>query len=219
MKAVALFSGGVDSTVMLWKLRSDGIDVSVVSFNYYRRNSREIEACRRILGLIPHEESVEIEMPFLREFSDLPPSVQTDLTVRLGNPEPVFIPFRNIIFYSAAAHIATQLRASIIVGGHTLEDQANLPDASGGYIEKLNSILGASVDNKLRIVAPLHELRKTDVVRLGMTLGAPLHLTWSCWAVGDEHCGVCPGCMSRKRAFEAAGYADPTTYLERYVPI
>jgi len=214
-KAVALFSGGIDSTVMLWRLVSEGWRLILLSFNYHRRNPREIEAAQRIAQLCPHEESLTIDLPILRELFDFDHEVRARWEEKLNNPPTILIPYRNLIFYSLAAHVASQKEVEVVAGGHTLEDQTRLPDASTKYIKRLNETLDESLHKSaVRVYAPLIELDKTAVVRLGMRLGAPLELTWSCWAAMNEHCGQCPGCKARRRTFNAAGYADSTKYLD-----
>ena len=215
VRVLVLFSGGVDSTVALWKTLSEGNEAFLLNIQYHRRNPREFEAALRIASMCSNEGMITVEMPFLKEIYDYEDETKQYWMKMLNNPLTIMAPFRNIIFYSVAAHIASQIRAEKIIGGHVKEDTSNLPDANPRYLESLNEILSASLGvEAVKIEAPLIDLTKVEVVKLGMKLNAPLDYTWSCWASGPGHCGKCPGCVTRQRVFREAGYRDRTTYLE-----
>ena len=214
-RVLILFSGGVDSTVALWKTLSEGHEVTLLNIQYHRRNPREFEAALRIASMCRNSGMITVELPFLKEIYDYEEPVKQYWMKRLNNPVTVMAPFRNIIFYSVAAHMASHIRAEKIIGGHVKEDTTTLPDANPAFIQRLNNLLAESLGvEEIKVEAPLIHMTKVEVVRLGMELKAPLNLTWSCWASGPGHCGKCPGCTTRKRVFREAGYEDKTTYLE-----
>jgi len=215
-KAILLFSGGIDSTVALWKMLSEGWRVYLLNINYHRRNPKEIEAAMKIAAMCRNEGMITINLPFLREIYDYEEPVKAKLMQKLKNPPTIMAPFRNIILYSIAAHVATQLEVETIAGGHIREDTEILQDATPEYIETLNKTLKQSLDieETPKITTPLINLTKPQVIQLGTKLKAPLEKTWSCWASGPGHCGKCPGCQKRKQAYQQAGQKDPTTYLE-----
>ncbi|MEM1964685.1 MAG: 7-cyano-7-deazaguanine synthase [Candidatus Caldarchaeum sp.] len=215
MKTVALLSGGIDSTVMAWKLHSEGHTIVPITFLTYRRNPREVEAVKKIAGLISQNPLRIVDMSFLREIVDHPQHVRETIMHAAANLPTVVIPYRNMLFYSAAAHVACLEEANNVAGGHTFEDVVTIPDVGHDFFRQLESLLHRSMPHiQLRILAPLMELRKVDVLRLGFELGAPLDLTWSCWSILDKHCGKCPGCLARKESFKLAGIRDETDYAE-----
>ncbi len=214
-RVIVLFSGGIDSTVMLWKLIAEHWNPVILGINYYKRNPREIEAAERITRLCEYEDLITLDLTFVRELFDFEPHLRDRWMEILASPPSVMAPFRNVIFYSIAAHMAIQYEAEAVAGGHTLEDQTNLPDANISYLARLNELLDESLGiSAVRIIAPLIRLTKPQIVRLGARLGAPLSLTWSCWKMEQKHCGHCPGCQSRRQAFREAGQRDETQYLE-----
>jgi len=112
-----------------------------------------------------------------------------------------------------AGSFAEEIGADAIVGGHNKDDEKLFADVSPRFFSALQSALRSASPvlqkNKLSIVRPLFRLTKPKVVKLAQSLGVPLELTWSCQRDGSEHCWECDGCVSRKRAFDAAGVSDP----------
>ncbi|MEM3031866.1 MAG: 7-cyano-7-deazaguanine synthase [Nitrososphaerota archaeon] len=216
-RAVALFSGGIDSTTLVWKLKAEGWELILLSFNTYRRNPREIAAADNIARLAHPLEYLVQDLGILREIYDFPSDQRLAIDMNLKTPPTILIPYKNIVYYSLAAHLASQLGATVLAGGHTLEDQSTLPDASRKYLNNVESLLNESLSYpRIRLITPLIGMSKPQIVRLGVELGAPLQLTWSCWATGEVHCGTCVGCLNRIKAFREAGVADGTEYLAWY---
>jgi len=216
MRTVALLSGGIDSTVMLWKLLKEGHKIIPLTILTYRRNPREVEAVERIAAYATKEPLRIYDLSFLTEIYDFPP-IFKEQVYRI-NPElpNIVIPYRNIIFYAVAAHIALLTEAENVAGGHTAEDVERIPDAAPEFFHDLERILMKSFPYRnLKILTPLTGLSKVEVVRLGMELEAPLHLTWSCWSTKEKHCGECPGCLRRHLTFREVGYSDKTDYLKK----
>ncbi|MEM4343207.1 MAG: 7-cyano-7-deazaguanine synthase [Candidatus Caldarchaeum sp.] len=213
MKTAALLSGGLDSTVMLWKLIHEGHQVIPLTFITYRRNERELEAVKRITSQAACGELRIIDTSFLREVVDFPEPFKQRI---LSQETPtILIPLRNIIFYSIAAHIAIYEEADAVAGGHTSEDLSRMPDVGPVFVDVLEKIFKISAPfSCVRVLTPLIDMTKVEVVKLGVKLNAPLSLTWSCWSVLDKHCGKCPGCLSRKAVFANAGLVDGTEYAE-----
>ncbi|MCS6769567.1 MAG: 7-cyano-7-deazaguanine synthase [Candidatus Caldarchaeum sp.] len=211
MKTVALLSGGIDSTVMLWKLKHEGHEIIPLTFLTYRRNTREVEAVKGIASSATNKELRIIDVSFLREVVDFPQSLKDKLS---SETPTVLIPFRNIIFYSAAAHIALYENAENVAGGHTVED-LRIPDVGNQFVEELEKLLKMSAPfSRVKVLTPLIGMNKKEVIKLGSSLNAPLTATWSCWGVLDKHCGRCPGCVARRAGFAAAGLVDETEYAE-----
>ncbi|MHC1579741.1 MAG: 7-cyano-7-deazaguanine synthase, partial [Candidatus Alkanophagales archaeon] len=116
---------------------------------------------------------------------------------------------------SLASAYAEVLRAHAIFTGFNAEEAASYPDNSEDFVERFNATLEfavASFSKPPVVITPLVRLLKPQIVRLGVEVGAPLELTWSCYLGGERHCGVCEACVRRKNAFRAAGVEDPTDY-------
>ena len=126
-----------------------------------------------------------------------------------------YVPFRNAHFLSVAVSWAEVLGAEKIYIGAVEQDSSGYPDCRSAYYEAFNRVIQAGTkEGKIEIVTPLIHLRKVEIVRLGLELGAPFRLTWSCYSLEDEACGVCDSCVLRLRAFREAGYQDPIPYAK-----
>lgn len=208
MRALALLSGGLDSTVALWWALEESYDVQALTLDYFKRPPPEKEAAQRIAEEAGTE-LVEVELPWLRELED-PPHPLLDNAGLEDAPEG-YVPARNPILYAIAGHFAEILDADRIVGGHNGVDPERFPDASPDFFEDFASILGDSLvtDPDLEILQPLIGMDKAEVVKAGIELGAPLELCWSCYELGPEPCGECPSCRARTAAFRKAGVPEP----------
>jgi len=134
----------------------------------------------------------------------------------IGRDIPVtYVPFRNAHFLSVAVSWAEVLGAEKIYIGAVEQDSSGYPDCRPAYYEAFNSVIRAGTkEGKIEIVTPLIGLRKHEIVGLGLELGAPFDLTWSCYGREDCACGVCDSCVLRLRAFEQAGARDPISYAD-----
>ena len=132
----------------------------------------------------------------------------------LGRGIPVtYVPFRNAHFLAAAVSWAEVLGAKRIYIGAVEPDSSGYPDCRPAYYKAFNEVVKAGTkEGDIEIVTPLIAMRKAEIVRLGLELGAPFDLTWSCYSREDRACGVCDSCALRLRAFEAAGVQDPIRY-------
>jgi len=160
-------------------------------------------------GVVEHR---FIRLPDLREASDIP-------GFSLRNRPATYIPMKNGIFYSFAAAYAEETGSAFIVGGHNRDDLEVFDDVSPRFFGALQRAMLQSSpilrENKVRIVRPLGDKRKSEVVRLARSLGVPLELSWSCHRDGHEHCWKCEGCRSRMKAFHEAGVPDPLVSTRR----
>jgi 7-cyano-7-deazaguanine synthase len=131
-----------------------------------------------------------------------------------GQDIPVtYVPFRNAHFLSVAVSWAEVLGAGLIYIGAVEQDSSGYPDCRPAYYEAFNQVIKLGTkDGRIETVTPLIHLRKSGIVRLGLELGAPFDLTWSCYSREDSACGVCDSCVLRLRAFEDAGSVDPIPY-------
>ena len=137
----------------------------------------------------------------------------------IGHDIPVtYVPFRNAHFLAVAVSWAEVLGAEKVYIGAVEQDSSGYPDCRPAYYEAFNRVIKAGTkEGTIEIVTPLIHLRKAEIVRLGLELGAPFDLTWSCYSRQDQACGVCDSCVLRLRAFAAAGARDPIPYAEKEI--
>jgi 7-cyano-7-deazaguanine synthase len=144
------------------------------------------------------------------------PENRTALASAIGADQQVpitYVPFRNAHFLAAAVSWAEVLGAEKIFIGAVEQDSSGYPDCRPAYYQAFNQVIRAGTrKGKIQIVTPLIGLRKAQIVTLGLELGTPFDLTWSCYSREDRACGVCESCVLRQRAFEAAGTHDPIAY-------
>ncbi len=137
----------------------------------------------------------------------------------IGHDIPVtYVPFRNAHFLAVAVSWAEVLGAEKVYIGAVEQDSSGYPDCRPAYYEAFNRVIKAGTKaGIIEIVTPLIHLRKAEIVRLGLELGAPFDLTWSCYSRQDQACGVCDSCVLRLRAFAAVGATDPIPYAEKEI--
>lgn len=205
-KALVMLSGGLDSATCLYWAK-ERYDVSAITFNYFGRLENEKRATTRLAGAVGVA-VIAIDVPFVKEAADTDDGFAgTDLK------HAAYVPVRNMMFYSIAAHHAEYLGARWIVGGHNMHDALFFKDASLQYIEKLNALFREaclSCDGQAyQIVLPLADMDRAQIISLAKKLKVPIELTWSCHAEGDKHCGKCYSCRQRLEAFATLGITDP----------
>ncbi len=132
----------------------------------------------------------------------------------IGTEIPVtYVPFRNAHFLSAAVSWAEVVGAKRIFIGAVEQDSSGYPDCRPAYYDAFNSLIQQGTkEGDIRVETPLIHLRKSEIVRLGVELGAPFHVSWSCYSGEEEACGVCESCVLRLRAFRESGAVDPIPY-------
>ncbi len=224
-RAVVCLSGGMDSTVCA-TLAARDFDSYGLHFSYGQRTQeRELFAAREVAKAVGLQELMELETDLFRRIGG---SALTDASIavpkaaesdgespqRRGSDVPVtYVPFRNAHFLSAAVSWAEVLGAKAVFIGAVEQDSSGYPDCRPAYYEAFNELIRMGTkDGEITVITPLITLRKQEIVRLGVELGAPLHVSWSCYTGEDEACGVCESCDLRLRAFAAAGVADPIPY-------
>ncbi len=221
-RAISVLSGGLDSTVATAKFKDDYL-IHALTFNYGQKSAKmEIKSASEVCKEIGAEHTV-IELPWLSELgesaltsdAEVPePSVKDldDKEISNDTAKSVWVPGRNIVFTSIANSFAESSGAEIIVVGWDLEEAATFPDNSKEFLNAFNNVLDVGTFDKIRIEAPLIDMNKMEIVKLGNDIGAPLNLSYSCYKGLETHCGVCESCMRRIRAFNRANVEDKTTY-------
>jgi 7-cyano-7-deazaguanine synthase len=221
--AVVLLSGGMDSTVCaaIAAHEHGPANVAAMHISYGQRTeARERESFSDICDRLSIGTRMLIENPSLSQIGG---SALTDKSIavpesqHVGKEIPVtYVPFRNAHFLSAAVSWAEVLGASQIYIGAVAQDSSGYPDCRPEYYQAFNQVIRVGTKAADIVIAtPLIALRKAEIIRRGLELGAPLELTWSCYTEEREACGVCDSCVLRLRAFEAAGVQDPVPYAAR----
>ena len=215
-KTVLIYSGGIDSTVLLYDLLNSGHDVQALSVNYGQRHSKELDCAKSLckqLNVEHHLADLTALNPLLSGSSLTSPHVQ----VPEGHYEDesmkaTVVPNRNMILLSIAAGWAMSTGASSVSYAAHSGDRAIYPDCREEFADAMNGVMEIAGWDKVSLNRPFSSLTKADIVKLGDELGVPFEQTWSCYKGGQVHCGVCGTCVERREAFELAGVTDPTIY-------
>lgn len=222
-KAVVLLSGGMDSCVTA-AIAHETHRLALVHASYGQRTERrERQAFEEIADFYCVRERLVVR---LEHFAQIGGSALTDPRIpvpergpqappaRSGTIPPTYVPFRNAHFLSVAVSWAEVIGATAVFIGAVAEDSSGYPDCRPEYYRVFANLVraGTRPETRIDILTPVIELRKGEIVRRGIGLGAPLHLTWSCYQFEDAACGACDSCRLRLRAFAEAGQADPIPY-------
>jgi len=221
-KAISVLSGGLDCTVAT-SVYSKDYEIHAITFNYGQKAfQREVKAAKEICKKMNWTHEV-IDLPWLSKIStsslntseEIPEVSLDDLDDPDKSSETaisVWVPARNTVFTSIALSYAESIGAEIIIVGWDAEEAATFPDNSKEYLEKFNELIGVGSPDNIKIEAPAIELDKEEIVKLGVEVGAPMELSYSCYKGSDKHCGVCESCMRRKRAFKKLNIEDLSEY-------
>jgi 7-cyano-7-deazaguanine synthase len=214
-KAVVLLSGGLDSTVTLAHSINEGNETIALSFRYGQRHGKELEAAKAVAKHYKIKHSIiDIDLSsFNSSLIDTSKNIEKNRK-NIGNDIPdTYVPSRNIIMLSIAAGLCESVGAEIIYIGANSVDYSGYPDCRKDFFKAFEKMLTkgtkAGVEGRpIKVVAPILELSKANIVTLGKQLNAPLHLTWSCYEGNETPCGKCDSCIIRKKGFADAGFKD-----------
>ncbi len=222
-KAVLILSGGIDSTVLLYWLKSNNYhDITCVTFNYGQRQIQEIEYAKNIAKQLAQKHHI-IDVQFMQQFLLGSSLTNHDITMPSGtydanNMQTTVVPNRNTIFLSLAWTIACANNANILAYGAQNGDHFTYPDTRPDYLNAINLALRLGTDGarneQLELIAPFIYKDKYEVIKLGYDLGVDFTNTWSCYDKFTHHCGVCGACNNRKAGFIKAKIKDPTIYIQ-----
>jgi 7-cyano-7-deazaguanine synthase len=223
MKAVILLSGGLDSSTVLYQAIADGCECYAISFDYQQRHQRELQSAlliAQVAGVVKHQ-VVNFDLRLwggsaLTDDAIALPQ-QRSLDQMSQNIPVTYVPARNTIFLSFALGYAETIAAERVYIGVNALDYSGYPDCRPDYIQAMQEVfrLGTKQGREgqaISIVAPLINLKKTEIIQLGKQLGVPWELTWSCYAGGKVACSVCDSCRLRLTAFAELGLEDPVDY-------
>ncbi len=223
VKAVILLSGGLDSSTVLYQAKADGCDVYAISFDYQQRHRRELDsatAIAQVAGVIQHQVvSFDLRLWGGSALTDDSIAVPSDRFLgEMASHIPVtYVPARNTIFLSFALGYAEAIEAERVYLGVNSLDYSGYPDCRPDYLQAMQEVfrLGTKQGREgqpIQIVAPLIQLKKTEIIQLGDRLRVPWQQTWSCYTGEAIACGVCDSCRLRLAAFAELGQVDPLPY-------
>lgn len=230
MKALVLSSGGVDSTTALGLAadRYGSENVTALSMIYGQKHDREVQAAEEVAAYYGTE-FLYLDLGSIFVYSDssllkqsgqeIPEKSYAEQILETGGEKPVstYVPFRNGLFLSSAASIALSRGCSVIYYGIHSDDAAGsaYPDCSPVFNDAMGTAVWEGSGHQLKIEAPFVNMKKAEIVRLGLSLKVPYELTWSCYEGGEEPCGRCATCLDRAAAFRANGVEDPAGRRKR----
>jgi 7-cyano-7-deazaguanine synthase len=219
VRAVVLLSGGMDSCVCAALAARDYIPAALHISYGQRTEARERRAFLGICDRLGIHEKLAVRNDALRAIGGsalTDPDIAVPESNHIGHAIPVtYVPFRNAHFLAVAVSWAEVLGAAKVYIGAVEQDSSGYPDCRPAYYRAFNEVVKTGTkDGRIEVVTPLIGMRKAEIVRLGLELGAPFDLTWSCYSREDRACGVCDSCVLRLRAFQEAGAADPVPYCE-----
>ncbi len=224
--AVALLSGGMDSCVCtaIARERHGAGNIALLHAGYGQRTqARERRAFEAIADFYGVSQRLVVQLDHFRAIGG---SALTDKNIAVpenelgavgahGSAIPVtYVPFRNAHFLSVAVSWAEAIGAGAVYIGAVAEDSSGYPDCRAEYYEVFQKLVrvGTRPETEIEIATPVISMKKNEIIRRGLELGAPLHLTWSCYQGEDRACGVCDSCLLRLKAFAEAGVPDPIAY-------
>ena len=218
-KAVILLSGGLDSATTLYFAKDKGYECFCLIFDYGQRHKRELESAKAIAGKAGCAwRIVKISLPW-KGSSLLDRKINIPLVIRAPEHKSTsipntYVPGRNIIFLSFALSYAEAIGAGSIFIGANAIDYSGYPDCRpefyNAFIKAANLGIKAGVEGKkIKVITPLIRKTKAQIVRLGIGLGVPYGLTWSCYRGGKTPCGKCDSCNFRAKGFQEARIRDP----------
>jgi len=215
-KIVVVYSGGMDSTTLLYHLRDAGHELKAISVDYGQRHARELEAARRICADVDVEHVVadlSAINPLLGDNSlsgrkvDVPEGHYEEETMKL-----TVVPNRNMIMLSVAIGWAISLQFDAVAYGAHSGDHAIYPDCRPEFADAMSRAAQLCDWRPIQLLRPFVDMDKGDIARRGHELGVPFELTWTCYKGQAKHCGKCGACTERREAFAKGGVADPTEY-------
>lgn len=223
--AVVAVSGGMDSCVTA-AIANQYYNLAFAHINYGQRTEkRELKAFNDIADYFKVKERLVIDYTHLSKIGG---SSLTDKSISISKADlenktipTSYVPFRNANILSACVSWAEVLKAKAIFIGAVYEDSSGYPDCRPDFFSAFEKMidLGTKPETKIKIETPIVHLSKSEIVKKGIELSAPLHLTWSCYQNEEKACGVCDSCALRLRGFQLAGVEDPISYKSRPVYI
>jgi len=219
--AVVAVSGGLDSCVTA-AIANEEYDLAMAHINYGQRTQeRELKAFNNIADHYNVSKRIIIDFNHLSKIggSSLTDEsiVVTEANLETEEIPSSYVPFRNANMLTACVSWAEVIEADAVFIGAVFEDSSGYPDCRLEFFDAFNKVieLGTKPETKILINTPIIQMEKSEIVKEGVKLNAPLNLTWSCYQNEDEACGVCDSCALRLRGFQQMGMEDPILYKTR----
>lgn len=217
-KAVVLVSGGMDSCVTA-AIANQNFQMAFLHLNYGQRTERrELQAFNDIADFYDIQDRLIVDVGFLKQLGG---SSLTDSNIEVSKADlestdipSSYVPFRNANILSIAVSYAEVIGAEKIFFGAVEEDSSGYPDCREIFFKAFNKVinLGTKPETKIEIKTPIIHLKKSETIKQGLRLDAPLNKTWSCYQSEDLACGICDSCALRLKGFQLAGVDDPIEY-------
>ena len=217
--AIILVSGGMDSCVTAAIAKAENQEIAFLHVSYGQRTERrERKAFNDIADFYNIEKRLDVSIEYLAKIGG---SSLTDASIEVAEANleskeipTSYVPFRNANMLAIATSWAEVLRANSIYIGAVAEDSSGYPDCRPEFYAAFEKTIeiGTKPDTDIKIKTPIIYLSKAEIVKKGVELGAPLHLSWSCYRSEDVACGTCDSCALRLRGFANANVKDPISY-------
>jgi 7-cyano-7-deazaguanine synthase len=222
-KAVCLISGGIDSCVTSFIAKKEGYSIYALTINYGQRHKKEIQCAKKIAKLFKAKKHIvlDIDLSKFGGSSLVDKSVKPEKDRNLGdigkNIPSTYVPARNTVFLAIALAYAEAISADAIFIGATATDYSGYPDCRPEFIEAFQKLSDIATKKGLekkpiRIIAPLLNFSKSNIIKKGFELNAPLDKTWSCYLGGKKACGRCDSCLIRLKGFKELDLRDSIEY-------
>jgi 7-cyano-7-deazaguanine synthase len=218
--AVAIVSGGMDSTVLAYRLKDEGYTAHLLSFNYGQRHKKELDFAQMTAERLDFGWTL-IDLSSVSGLIATSALTSPDIAVPLGHyadasMAATVVPNRNMMMLAIAGAVAVAQNAALLAIGVHAGDHPIYPDCRLDFIEQFAACLRTATDGyadpEITLYAPFVEQSKADIAAEGDRLQVPWNETWSCYQGGDFHCGQCGTCVERREAFALVGVTDPTIY-------
>lgn len=218
--AICLVSGGMDSCVTAAIARREVANIAFLHVSYGQRTqSRELRAFEELADYFDVRQRLVVSIEHLAAIGG---SSLTDKNIAVSSANlgaltipTSYVPFRNAHFLSIATSWAEVIGATKIYIGAVADDSSGYPDCRPEFYQAFQRVIewGTKPQTQIEIRTPIIEMKKSEIVKLGQRLNAPLQFTWSCYSAIEQACGECDSCALRLRAFRVAGLEDPISYV------
>jgi 7-cyano-7-deazaguanine synthase len=217
--AIVLVSGGLDSCVTA-ALAYQTYEVAFLHVNYGQRTAgRELKSFREIADYYKVKRRLLADCSYLKKIGgssllDLSLPIEQQSALNAGTIPSTYVPFRNTHFVAVATSWAETINAQAIYIGAVEQDSSGYPDCRKGFFSTFQKLIekGTRPETHISLETPVITMKKSEIIKKGLSLKAPVHLTWSCYQNSRRACGLCESCMLRLRGFHEAGVEDPIPY-------
>ena len=222
-KAVVLLSGGMDSAVTAAIAKSLGYELDCLHLNYGQRTEQREQS--QFNELCNHFEAKNRLVTDVKFLSQIGGSSLTDEKINITDADldsssipSSYVPFRNANILAIATSWAEVLGAEALFIGAVYEDSSGYPDTRRDFFDAFEKVIdkGTKPETQIKIVTPIIDMRKDEIIQKGIELGVPFEKTWSCYKNNDIACGKCDSCGLRLRAYNRLGLQDPIEYIDRF---